>query len=294
MTRPRLSATVISCVLMWLSAHFPAAVRGQSADWQSVVWREPQVRYLLADMTLGGDVAMYRKYAVEERDPDSREAVRLWDAGARVVNARDFERKWLTNEFGKDGRVLRIVQRGTQRTIHGSEALLTSDADFQQAEIRTILAQLTLGARREEWQKRAAEPNVAEALRRWDAGARAINAGWFALAAAGSEPRLTYRGGSKPVDPLLIRLNSDLAYPESNVRYFLIDMYLGGARDFYHRTAEAAHEMGCQEAVARYDSGVTIVNLDQFERKKVGGKTLITRRGSDDRIGGMEVRLSSD
>ena len=26
----------------------------QSVDWQEVVWREPQVRYLLADMTLGG------------------------------------------------------------------------------------------------------------------------------------------------------------------------------------------------------------------------------------------------
>jgi hypothetical protein len=27
----------------------------QSADWQRVIWRDPQVRYLLADMTLGGN-----------------------------------------------------------------------------------------------------------------------------------------------------------------------------------------------------------------------------------------------
>ena len=26
---------------------------GQSVDWQEAVWREPQVRYLLADMILG-------------------------------------------------------------------------------------------------------------------------------------------------------------------------------------------------------------------------------------------------
>jgi len=83
-------------------------------------------------------------------------------------------------------------------------------------------------------------------------------------------------------------------YPETNVRYFLADMYLGGSRDFYHRTAEAAHEMGCQEAVARYDTGVKIANLDQFERKKVDGKVLITRKGSNERISGMQVKLSTD
>ena len=57
-------------------------------------------------------------------------------------------------------------------------------------------------------------------------------------------------------------LNSDFAYPEVNVRYFLADIYLGGSREFYHRVAESAHEMGCQEAVARFDAGVTITNLD--------------------------------
>jgi hypothetical protein len=34
--------------------------------------------------------------------------------------------------------------------------------------------------------------------------------------------------------------------------------------------------------------------LVQFERKKVDGKTLITRRGSNERISGMEVELSTD
>jgi hypothetical protein len=89
-------------------------------------------------------------------------------------------------------------------------------------------------------------------------------------------------------------LNSDLAYPEVNVRYFMADMALGGSRDFYHRTAEAAHEMGCQEAVARHDAGVTITNLEEFERKKVDSKVLITRKGSNERISGMLVKLSTD
>jgi hypothetical protein len=68
----------------------PATALAQAADWQNVVWREPQVRYLMVDLSLGGNIDMYRKYATEEKDPDSREAIRLWDSGVRVVNVRDF------------------------------------------------------------------------------------------------------------------------------------------------------------------------------------------------------------
>ena len=39
---------------------------------------------------------------------------------------------------------------------------------------------------------------------------------------------------------------------------------------------------------------VTSNKLDQFERKKVAGKVLITRKGSNARISGNEVKLSSD
>ena len=105
----------------------PLAADAQSADWQHVIWREPQVRYLLADLSLGGNVALYRKYAAEEKDPDSREAIRLWDAGARVVNTNDFERRWVTNQFSQNGRVMRVVLRGSARTISGQEVKLSAD-----------------------------------------------------------------------------------------------------------------------------------------------------------------------
>ena len=52
--------------------------------------------------------------------------------------------------------------------------------------------------------------------------------------------------------------------------------------------------MGCLEAVARFDAGVKVLNLDQFERKKVNGKVLITRKGSNDRISGMMFKISTD
>ena len=271
-----------------------ASGHAQSADWQSVIWREPQVRYLLADMTLGGNTKLYRDYAATERDPDSREAIRLWDAGARVVNTNEFERRWVTNRFGKDGRVMRIVHHGSDRTITGTEVLLTSDFGFQDPAVRVALLHIALGKPLSESEGRKHDVNTAEAIRRWKAGARVLNTNWFEMRGTGVEGRVFYKGTDQLAEGSRIRFNCDFAYPETNVRYFLADMCLGGSRDFYHRTAEAAHEMGCQEAVVRYDAGVKITNLDQFERKKVDGKTLITRKGSNERISGMEVKLSTD
>jgi len=266
----------------------------QSADWTEVIWREPQVRYLLADMTGSGKTDLYRKYATEQRDPDSREAIRLWDAGVRVINMTDFERKWVTNQFGKDGRVFRVVQRGTDRTITGNEVLLTSDLGFQDSAMRVALLYFTLGKPLSESEGRKHDVNTAEAIRRWKAGGRVLNTNWFEMRGTGIERRVYYKGTDRMAEGSHIRLNCDLAYPEVNVRYFLADMLLGGSRDFYHRTAEAAHEMGCQEAVARYDAGVKVTNLDQFERKKVDGKVLITRKGSNERVSGNEIKLNSD
>jgi hypothetical protein len=265
----------------------------QSADWQTVVWREPQVRYLLADMSLGGNVAMYRVYAKE--DPDSREAMRLWDSGVRVVNTNDVERRWVTNRFAKDGRVMRIVQRGSNRTITGNELVLSNDGTFSQAAMRLVLLDMTLGCPTASYQEQAkSDPAVTEALRRWREGCRAANARWFAASGEPLKRRLSFAATGLPADGSRVVLNSDFAYPEVNARYFLADIYLGGSREFYHGAAEAAHEMGCQEAVARYDAGVKITNLDEFERKKVDGNTLITRKGSHQRISGLELKLSTD
>ena len=38
-------------------------------------WREPQLRYLLADIRMGGSDQLYRRYAAEGKDPDSIEAI---------------------------------------------------------------------------------------------------------------------------------------------------------------------------------------------------------------------------
>ena len=266
----------------------------QSADWQSVVWRDPQVRYLLTDMTIGGKTELYRKYAIEEKDPDSLEAIRLYDAGVRVVNTNEFERKWIASQFGKDGRVFRVVQRGSDRTISGREVLLSSDSLLNQGKIRTVLADLSLGGSPAQYESGKSDPSIAEALRMWLAGARVLNIRNFEAHGGAKARAIVYRGTDKHIDGFRVQLNSDLPYPEVNVRYFLADMMLGGSRDFYHRTSETAHEMGCLEAVARFDSSVKVTNLDQFERKKVDGKVLITLKNSLHRISGSEVQLSTD
>ncbi|MGO9111089.1 MAG: hypothetical protein ACLP9L_17845 [Thermoguttaceae bacterium] len=288
--RLRLVVILASMILL-----VPVIAIAQAADWQKGIWHEPQVRYLLADMSLGGDVELYRKYAMaEEKDPDSREAIRLWDAGARVVNISDFERKRLNNEFGKDGKVMRIVFRGSARTISGNEVLLTSDTALEQHVIRKVLAALTLGVPATEFERQRRDRSVTEAMRRWNCGVRATNANWFELVCKGDSGMVVYRGTDRSIDGSQVRLNSDPVYSEANVRYFLADIFLGGSRAFYVRAAQAAHEVACQEAVARYDTGVTIANLEELVRKKVNGIVLITRKGSNERIRGVDVRLSTD
>jgi hypothetical protein len=284
----------LGAAIMVINAASPMLVCAQSADWQQVVWREPQVRYLLADLTLGGNPGLYRKYGTEEKDPDSREAIRRWDVGARVVNTNDFERRWITNGVYTTNRYLRVVLRGSNRTITGNEVLLTSDLGFDDTAMRLTLLSFALGKPVSEIEGGKGNPSTAEAIRRWKTGARVLNTNWFEARGDGVNRRLYFTGTDALAGGSQVRLNCDLAYPENNVRYFLADISLGGSADFYRRVAEEAHEMGCLEVVTRWDAGVRLTNLDQFERKQVKGKTLITRKGSDERISGMEAKLSTD
>lgn len=207
----------------------------------------------------------------------------------------DFERKWVTNQFGKDGRVFRVVHRGTDRTITGNEVVLSNEGVYQQGPMRLVLLDLTSGAPPKAYELKAKNDlAVAEALRRFTSGCRVSNAHLFERGGNDTVIAFVTKVSGLPVDPFFIRLNSDVPYPEVNVRYFMSDIALGGSIEFYRKAAEAAHEMGCLEAVRRTEDGYRITNLDQFERKKVDGKTLITRKGSNQRISGNEVKLNSD
>ena len=184
----------------------------QSADWPEIVWREPQVRYLLADMTLDVNVNLYRDYATTEPEPepDSREAIRLGDTGARVVNTNEFERRWVTNQFGKDGRVMRGVLRGSNRTITGNQVLLASDRVLDRSIVRYTLADLRLGRPVSHYEKlRADASEITEVLRRWHAGDRLLNTKWFEKDSNGDVFNIVYRGKKADGKTLITREGSN-------------------------------------------------------------------------------------
>ena len=131
------------------------------------VYHEPQVRYILADIQLGGSVDYYGKWAKEENDPDSKRAVKEWHAGTRVHNIAAFERK--TVEF-KLGKGMRIVYKGTNRTIDSKDIVLTKDLNYRQGDVRYHVADLTLGLRVAVLESRKSDPSVVEALSRWADG----------------------------------------------------------------------------------------------------------------------------
>ncbi len=69
---------------------------------------EAVVRYILADIALGGPLSFYRRFD----DPNSVEAVRRWEKGVRVRNSGSFQR---INLRGKSGWT--IVYKGTRERI---------------------------------------------------------------------------------------------------------------------------------------------------------------------------------
>jgi TolB protein len=278
--------------------HYQIALDGSRTSWNNSTdnsvavepYHEPQVRYILADIQLGGSVDYYGKWA-KEGDPDSARAVKEWQAGTRVQNIASFQRKTVAGKFGKG---MRIVYQGTNRTIDAMDVVLTKDLTYRQADVRYLLADLTLGLPVDALESRKSDPSVREALSRWADGVRAANKDEFEIRGTAKARQVVYKGSQLPIDGMFVKLNSDLSYEEGPVRYILADMQLGGSPDFYRHVLDTSHDPISAEALARFDSGYQITNLDQFERKKVAGKTLITYKGTDQRIDGKSVTLSSD
>jgi len=80
---------------------------------------EASVRYILADMALGGPVSYYRAHTDED---DPCEAVGRYDDGVRCTNSDDFERKIVDGSW-------RIVYSGTTTRISGTDVRLTGDTE---------------------------------------------------------------------------------------------------------------------------------------------------------------------
>jgi tetratricopeptide (TPR) repeat protein len=79
---------------------------------------ESHVRYILADIQLGNVADDYRADVAEE---ETAEALRCWDAGIRVANIEEFERKIVDGQW-------QIVYAGTDDPVIGTDIILTSDS----------------------------------------------------------------------------------------------------------------------------------------------------------------------
>ncbi len=85
--------------------------------------------------------------------------------------------------------------------------------------------------------------------------------------------------------------NQVQAYNEARVRYILVDISLGGSIAYYRDFPENPNAV---EALRRWESGVRVTNLNQFERGVEDGGPGIVYAGTCDVIDGMDVDLNTD
>jgi hypothetical protein len=78
---------------------------------------ESHVRYIIADIELGNLADNYR---VNIRNEETAEALRRWDAGIRIENIEEFERKIVNGQW-------QIVYAGTENPVIGTDIIQTSD-----------------------------------------------------------------------------------------------------------------------------------------------------------------------
>ncbi len=81
-------------------------------------------------------------------------------------------------------------------------------------------------------------------------------------------------------------------FNEERVRYILLDITIGGVRNYYAGHEEDPNSV---EAVRRWDAGVRVINAELFDRVILQnrGWTLVYK-GTERAINGMDVKLTGD
>lgn len=250
------------------------------------VYKEPHVRYLIADMTLGGSPDYYKQHA---HDSVPATALKEWEAGARLMNTNQFERRRIQTPYGES---MRVVFKGTERTATGADVLLTSDLTFEQAPMRQVLADLTLGRPVTFYEAKKSDPSVAEALKRWGYGARVVNTNLFT--ARGEKRELVYVTNGRQLDGALVKLNTDPHFSEGWLRYLIAEMQLGTPKEKFLSFGQRFHDYNCLEAVAYLEAGYKVTNLDRFELKPVKNNPTVVYKGTEKRVDPFDLLLTSD
>lgn len=78
---------------------------------------------------------------------------------------------------------------------------------------------------------------------------------------------------------------------ETRIRYILVDIQLSGLDNYYRNFL---NDQNAVEAFLRWDSGIRVSNIKQFERKLINGQWVIVYKGTETVINGADVILTSD
>jgi len=270
---------------------------------------DAQVRYILADMQIGGAgvVDYYRQHRSETA---VAEALRSWDHGILVSNVDGFERKVVGDKGWQ------VVYDGTDYQIGGLSVLLTSDP----VPASSPALQPRLMSESERWTRYGlvdaqlgrlvryrgfsletnADAYTLEVVRRWDAGVRVVNIDEFTFTQhtqlGGWAPG--YIGTDKPISGREVILSTDVglgpAGPlspfESEVRYTLAIIQVGEQTEHY-RTLTNEPEVA--EAVRRWDAGIRLVSTDCVFYDPRSGR-LYSENLFEHEISGADIMLTSD
>jgi hypothetical protein len=251
-------------------------------------YRSNWAKYILADIYLGAPVEFYEKFAREENDANSLRAIRWYKAGERIANIEDFQRI----ELAKN--VIRIVHKGTKQEISGAELLLSGANNFTESNVRIIQASLLLGEELSTYLPRFGEPDVTEALKRRTDNVLVTNLKDMELVWINDSCKVVKKGTKIPVDGKAILLDIDEGFYQEDARYMFADMCLGGPVEFYREILYSWRDPNAGGALQMLDQGVKITNLSIFERISKGDKCDIVYKGTNIRITGKDVKLSTD
>jgi hypothetical protein len=83
-----------------------------------------------------------------------------------------------------------------------------------------------------------------------------------------------------------------LSTNESHVRYILVDIQLNHRAYYYYRANTTDEETA--EALRRWNAGIRVVNIEEFERKKINEQWQIVYAGTENSINGMDGILNCD
>ncbi len=163
--------------------------------------------------------------------------------------------------------------------------------------MRRVLADLTLGRPLAHYEAKKSDPDVAQALKRWTYGARAVNTNLYVVRRIGEQRRLVYRANGRPIDGTLVKLNTDPHFSDDWRRHLIAEIQLAGTREKIASFGHRFHDYNCLVAVAHYDAGHRVANADRFEFNVVEGKPGVSNvvyRSTSRRATPADIRLTSD